>query len=227
MLLRVIHCDGCNGRMYLNQGYYVCSSYKYGSNCPAPSTVRANWADQYVTAEFIRLVGPVQITRTIEIPGYDPQPEIDATLAEFEEHQSQKGRQKSKTAHAAWQRHADSLDARLAELETREKTEPRRDVIGTGRTYADDWNDADNVARRTMLVEAGARLMVKRGTRGGWRTLDLRRVDFTINGHLDPAIEENATMAAELAAENQPAHTPTVGAKAHRNIAAQTFATAA
>ncbi|MEU1077426.1 MULTISPECIES: recombinase family protein [unclassified Streptomyces] len=218
LLLRVIHCDGCGSRMYLNKGYYKCSSYKYGANCEAASCLRGDWADEYVSAEFLRLVGPVQITRTIEIPGYDPQPEIDATLAEFEEHQRQKGRQKSKTAQAAWQRHADSLDARLAELETREKTEPRRDVIGTGRTYADDWNGADNVARRTMLVEAGARLMVKRGTRGGWRKLDLRRVDFTINGDLDPAIEENATMAAELAAENNPEHAPGREAKAHRNL---------
>ncbi|MFE9410950.1 recombinase family protein [Streptomyces sp. NPDC006704] len=234
LLLRVIHCADCGSRMYLNKAsagngrnVYGCASRRHGTLCNAPATIRADWADEYATAEFLRLVGPVQITRTIEIPGYDPQPEIDATLAEFEEHQRQKGRQKSRTALAAWERHADALDSRLAELEGREKTEPRREVIGTGRTYADEWHDADVFGKRTMLVEAGARLTVKRGTKGGWRTLDLRRVDFTINGHLDPAIEENATIAAELAAENQPAHTPTAGAKAHRNIAARTFATAA
>ncbi|WP_369376124.1 recombinase family protein [Streptomyces sp. cg36] len=234
LLLRVIHCGSCGSRMYLRKArpgkgrdVYQCSSYKYGANCAVPSTVRAEWVDQYVTAEFLRLVGPVHITRTVEIPGYDPQPEIDATLAEFEEHQKQKGRQKSKTAQAAWQRHADSLDARLAELEAREKTEPRREILSTGRTYADNWNSADTMARRTMLVEAGASLTVKRGTKGGWRTLDLRRVEFTITGDLDPAVEENVTVADELATENNPDHAPTAGARAHRNLTPQTLVTAA
>ncbi|MFE9569253.1 recombinase family protein [Streptomyces sp. NPDC006692] len=233
LLLRVIHCADCGSRMYLDKArplkgrdVYSCSSRRHGTLCTAPATIRADWADDHATAEFLRLAGQVQITRVIEIPGYDPQPEIDATLAEFEEHQRQKGRQKSKTAQAAWQRHADALDSRLAELEAREKNEPRREVIGTGRTYADEWHAADVFGKRTMLVEAGARLEIKHGTKGGWRTLDLRRVDFAITGDLDPAIEEHATLAAELGAENQPAQIPTAGAKAHRNIAAQTFITA-
>ncbi|MGP9018898.1 recombinase family protein [Streptomyces sp. BR1] len=227
LLLRVIHCAGCEGRMYLNKDYYQCSSYKYGSNCLAPSTVRADWVEQYVNSEFLRLVGPVQITRVTEIPGYDPQPEIDATVAEMEEHDEQKGRRKSKAGMAAWQRRADALENRLAELEAREKTEPRREVVSTGRNYGDDWNSADTVARRTMLVDAGARLTVKRGTKGGWRTLDLRRVDFTITGDLDLAIEETATVADDLATENNPEHAPTSGANAHRNLTPGALATAA
>ncbi|WP_162890532.1 recombinase family protein [Streptomyces olivoreticuli] len=214
LLLRVIHCDGCGSRMYLNKssGNYGCSSYKYGTHCPAPATVRAAWVDDYVTAEFLRAAGPVQITRVTEIPGYDPQPEIDATTAEYEEHQTQKGRQKSKAAQAAWQRHGDALDARLAELETREKREPRREAVPTGRTYADDWNAADTEGKRTMLVDTGARLEVKRGTKGGWRTLDLRRVEFTITGDLDPCIEEVDTNAGAVAKEDVPEHAPAQGA---------------
>ncbi|UQI46731.1 recombinase family protein [Streptomyces sp. HU2014] len=216
LLLRVIHCDGCGSRMYLNKslGNYGCSSNKHGTHCPAPATVRANWVDDYVTEEFLRMAGPVQISRVTEIPGYDPQPEIDATVAEYEEHQTQKGRQKSRAAQAAWQRHADALDARLADLEAREKTEPRRIAEPTGRTHADDWHSADTAGKRTMLVDAGARLMVKRGTKGGWRTLDLRRVDFTITGDLDPAIEEATTTADHLAAEDRPEHAPATGARA-------------
>ncbi|MEU2870390.1 recombinase family protein [Streptomyces olivoreticuli] len=219
LLLRVIHCAGCGSRMYLskfggkrNHETYGCSSYKHGTHCPAPATVRAAWVDEYVTAGFLRAAGPVQVTRVTEIPGYDPQPEIDATTAEYEEHQTQKGRQKSKAAQAAWQRHADALDARLAELETREKREPRREAVPTGRTYADDWNNADTEGKRTMLVDTGARLMVKRGTKGGWRTLDLRRVEFTINGDLDPCIEESTTNAGDVEREDVPAHAPAQGA---------------
>ncbi|MEI5102612.1 recombinase family protein [Streptomyces sp. PmtG] len=145
LLLRVDHCNGCGERMYLNRssGTYRCSSYKYGTHCPAPCTVRAAWGDDYVTDEFLKAAGQIQINRVVEIPGYDPQPEIDATAAEFAEHPQEKGRQKSKTVKAEWQRRADALDARLAELESREKREPRREVVPTGRTYADDWNEGD------------------------------------------------------------------------------------
>ncbi|MFD9910076.1 recombinase family protein, partial [Streptomyces sp. NPDC059063] len=203
LLLRVIHCNGCDERMYLNRssGTYRCSSYKYGTYCPAPCTVRAEWVDEYVSDEFLKAAGKIQINRVIEIPGYDPQPEIDATLAEFEEHQKEKGRQKSKSAQTAWQRRADALDTRLAELESREKREPRREVVPTGRTYADDWTDADTTERRAMLITAGARLMVKPGGKGGWRRLDLRRVEFTITGELDPAIAELAATAGDMEAE--------------------------
>lgn len=97
----------------------------------------------------------------------------------------------------------------------------------TGRTYADDWHAADTAGKRTMLVDAGARLTVKRGTKGGWRTLDLRRVEFTFTGDLDPAIEENVAEAEELATENSPRPAPTAGASAHRNLTTQALATAA
>ncbi|WP_066938021.1 recombinase family protein [Streptomyces sp. NBRC 110611] len=229
LLLRVIHCKGCESRMYLNKrsGTYGCSSYKYGTYCPAPVTIRAAWVDEYVTDEFLRQAGPVPLMRVTEIPGYDPQPEIDATAVEFAEHQAQKGRQKSKAAQAEWQRRADALDARLAELESREKTEPRREVTHTGRTFADEWHAADTEGKRAMLIEAGARLEIKPGIKGGWRKLDLRRVEFAITGHLDPAIEEATTVADDLADEQRPNHAPTSGAKAHRNLTPQALATAA
>ncbi|WP_372411084.1 recombinase family protein [Streptomyces luteireticuli] len=222
LLLRVIHCSGCGHRMYLkrHKNVYECDSYSQGTPCPEPSTIRADWVDEYVTAEFLRLVGPVPFTRTREIPGYDPQPEIDATTAEFHEHQEQKGRQRSKAAKAEWQRRADALDARLAELETREKTEPQRIVIPTGRTYADDWTDADTIGRRTMLIEAGARLTVRRGSRAGWRRLDTRRVNFTVKGDLDPTIEEAMSNADAVQRENQPEHLPAPGARTRLTQAA-------
>jgi transcriptional regulator with AAA-type ATPase domain len=58
--------------------------------------------------------------------------------------------------------------------------EPRQEVIRTHRTYADEWMAKDTAERRQMLVEAGVRLTVKRGTRGGWRKLDESRVSFEI-----------------------------------------------
>ncbi|WJV49189.1 recombinase family protein [Streptomyces flavofungini] len=76
LLLRVIHCNGCNERMYLNRssGAYRCSSYKYGTYCPAPCTVRAEWVDDHVTDEFLKAAGQIQINRVIEIPAMTHSP---------------------------------------------------------------------------------------------------------------------------------------------------------
>ncbi|MEU8619925.1 recombinase family protein [Streptomyces sp. NPDC048623] len=217
LLLRVIHCDSCRGRMYLSQqegkrGNYKCNSHARGDACEAPSNIRADWADEHVTAEFLRLVGAIETKTVVEIPGYDPAPELAATLAEFNEHQEQQGRQKSKHAARAWQERADALDARIADLETREKREAQRIVTPTGKTFADEWAAKDTAGRRAMLVETGVRLDVRRGTRGGWRKLDTRRVDFTMNGELDPAAEALTGVASALESEAR-GDKPTEGAK--------------
>ncbi|WP_037896975.1 recombinase family protein [Streptomyces sp. NRRL S-920] len=219
LLLRVIHCDSCGGRMYLNKQdskknqhpTYKCNPYSRGFKCERSANIRGDWADEYVTAEFLRLMGSVQTTHVVTIPGYDPGPELRATIAEFAEHQEQKGRQKSRHAAAEWQKRADALDNRIAELESREKTEPQRIVTNTGRTFADEWAEKDTAGRRAMLVEAGVRLDVRRGTPGGWRKLDVRRVTFTMSGELDPAAEALAGEASALESETR-GDSPTEGA---------------
>ncbi|WP_254211274.1 recombinase family protein [Streptomyces sp. ADI95-16] len=217
LLLRVIHCDSCGGRMYLNKQdskqrpTYKCNPYSRGFKCDKSANIRGDWADEYVTAEFLRLVGPIQTTHVVTIPGYDPGPELRATTVEFAEHQEQEGRQKSKHAAAEWQRRADALDNRIADLESREKTEAQRIVTNTGRTFADEWAEKDTAGRRAMLIEAGVRLDVRRGVRGGWRTLDVRRVDFTMRGDLDSAAEGLDGVATALESDAR-GDEPTPGA---------------
>ncbi len=210
LLLRVIHCDGCGERMYLHvpsstskstskTATYKCSAHIKGVVCKAQSIIKREWADEYVEGEFLRLLGSLEVTQHRTIPGYDPQPEIDATLAEFEDHQAQQGRQKSTAAQSAWQRRADALDARLAELEGREKVEPRTEVTSTGKTYADVWAEADTEVKRRMLQEAGAHLIVKRATRGRWHSLDLRRVEFEVRQpFFADAAADHVAMIADL-----------------------------
>ncbi|MFJ4961990.1 hypothetical protein ACIP6P_05950 [Streptomyces sp. NPDC088729] len=110
------------GRMYLSKPtkngasvhpFYTCDSSARGDACGLPADVRACRADEHVETEFLRVVGPVQTTHVVEIPGDDPEPELLATLAEFREHQEQQGRQKSKHTAAEWQRRADALDNRV------------------------------------------------------------------------------------------------------------------
>ncbi|MFF7389170.1 recombinase family protein [Streptomyces scabiei] len=207
LLLAVIHCASCEGRMYLNaqEGKtptYKCNSHARGDSCKAPVNVRGDWADEYVSREFLRMVGALEVTHSRIIPGYDPQPEIDATLAEYEAHRAERGQQKSKAAQASWQKHMDALDARLAELESLEKVEPRTEEISTGKTYADLWEEADSAGRRRMLMKAGAHLTVKRGTRGGWRKLDESRMSFDVQTpfFVEAASELTAMAALEMAA---------------------------
>jgi hypothetical protein len=205
LLFGIAHCESCGGRMYLNaqesspgqRPTYRCGASPRGEVCEHPMNIRADWVDEYVSSEFMRILGGLEVTHTRTIPGYDPQPEIDATLAEYEDHMAQQGRQRSSAAKAAWQRHADAIDARLAELETRPKVEPRIEEIRTGRRYADEWRHADVTGRREMLAEAGAILTVKRGTPGGWRKLDESRVSFDIR---DPFFADAAAELESIAA---------------------------
>jgi DNA invertase Pin-like site-specific DNA recombinase len=191
LLLRVIYCEGCGERMYLHRPSanskstsktetYKCGSHTRGRKCDSPAIIKREWADEYAERKFLWMLGALEITHTRTVPGYDPQPEIDATLAEYEAHRAERGQQKSKAAQASWEKHRDALDARLAELESRPKVEPRREEIRTGKRYSDVWSGADVTGRREMLVEAGAILTVKRGTRGGWRKLDETRVSFDV-----------------------------------------------
>ena len=203
LLLGVLWCSGCGSKMYLNrqesrpgqQPTYRCGAGSRNLRCDKPMNIRADWVDEHVSAEFLRILGDLEVTKQRIVPGYDPQPEIDATLAEFEEHQEQRGRQKSEAAKRAWQKRADALDARLAELESREKVEPRVEETRTGRTYAEKWIKADTAARRKILTEAGTRVTVLPGTAGGWRTLDTRRVSFEIR---DPFFDAAADALMSL-----------------------------
>ncbi|MFF2645704.1 recombinase family protein [Streptomyces niveus] len=78
LLLRVIHCDHCGGRMYMSRptrngasvsNFYKCNSHARGDLCELPANIRADWADEHVTAEFLRLVGPIQTKHVVEMPG--------------------------------------------------------------------------------------------------------------------------------------------------------------
>ncbi|WP_256260072.1 recombinase family protein [Streptomyces atratus] len=227
MLLHVIHCPSCSGFMYQSRPgggrprgpgeSYTCRTRANGGVCEEPSTVKSVWADDYVEREFLKAVGDLPVTEVRETAGYDPEPEIEATMREFEAHQEQQGQQRSKAAAAAWQRRADALDARLEELESTPRIEPKREIVATGKTYRDSWpampediSDvpdeeifAINDERRRMLLAAGAKLTVKKGPRGGWRKLDESRCGFAVStaNQIDPAASRLAEIEAEESIE--------------------------
>ncbi|MCD9196216.1 recombinase family protein [Streptomyces albireticuli] len=208
LLLGVIHCDHCGGRMYLSvqdgrQPTYKCNSHGRGDLCEAPANVRGDWVDDYVEREFLALLGSLHVTRTIETPGYDPAPEIAEVTAEIAEHMPTRKFFTAKSAVAAWEDRTVALNARLNALEATPKREAQREVIRTGKTYADLWAESDTAARRRMLTSAGAILTVKRGTRGGWRSLDTRRIGFGVHelDHMEAAERLEEIRAEETYAE--------------------------
>nr|WP_051055095.1 recombinase family protein [Kitasatospora sp. SID7827] len=202
-LLRVVHCGTCGSRMYhqtnkKQQRAYTCGGHLTRVKCASPMTIRADWVEDYVEREFLALTGRIRIQRTIITPGYDPAQELAHVLAEYEAHQEEKGEQKSTAAKAAWKRRAAALDNRMATLESTPARPETREKVATDETFADLWGKSDDDARRRLLLDAGARLEIRKGVRGGWRTLDPRRVSFTVTGDLDPAVESWAGLRDEL-----------------------------
>ncbi|NEB57401.1 recombinase family protein [Streptomyces griseus] len=200
LLLRVILCDGCGQRMYMhvpsstNKGTsktetYKCGSYTRGHSCAAPASIKRQWADEYAAQEFLRTVGSLRLTHTKMIPGYDPQPEIDATAAEYASHMESEGTQTNPVTRTIWEKRRDALDKRITELMGREKVEPRRDIIQLDRTFGDEWHSADTASKREMLVNAGVEIRVKKAKRGKVFRLDEGRVNFRFT---EPFFEEAA-----------------------------------
>ncbi|WP_343239826.1 recombinase family protein [Streptomyces sp. SID12488] len=190
LLLRVILCDGCGQRMYLHRPAssskstsktetYKCGSYTRGHPCAARATVKRQWADEYVEREFLRTVGALRLTQTKTIPGYDPQPEIDATAAEYESHMKSEGTQTNPVTQTIWEKRRDALDKRITELMGRDKMEARTEVTQLDRTFANEWHSADDAGKREILLTAGAKLEVKKAKRGKCFRLDENRVSFT------------------------------------------------
>jgi DNA invertase Pin-like site-specific DNA recombinase len=204
VLLGVLLCDACGRRMYLMRRSkaqnYVCQTYTPEGKCPGPSSIKQTWAEEYVEREFLKQLGGVRVLEHERIPGYDPGPEIEETEAEFKAHLAERGKQKSRAAIAAWQERHDALDARLEELESRDKTEPRTIVKEGSVTYGQMWDAGDDLERRALLLDCGVVVRVKRGTRGGWRTLDESRVSFDVTAEFfaDAAVEPSA-LADDLA----------------------------
>ncbi|MFD5562638.1 recombinase family protein [Kitasatospora griseola] len=218
-LLHVALCNTCGAPMYkqgrarsVNQAdTYRCSSSANHTPCAAPTTIRADWLEEWVEARFLDLAGRIPVLKTLITPGYDPQRELDAVTAEYEAHQELKGEQRSRAALASWKQRLAALDNRMVELEATPVRPEKRERFDTGQTIADVWTDADDETRRGLLVEAGFRVRVGKARPGGWRRLDETRLHLSVIGELDPAIESWMGLRDELG--TGPDGAPVAGSK--------------
>lgn len=205
LLLGVVHCASCEGRMYMyaaNSGktvVYGCRAGARGRTCEAKASIRADWLDEWAEQEFLRKVGMLPVIRIIRHPGYDPAPELAEVLAELTDWSGEYDRFKPGAARKIWQAKADALNARAAELTNTPRTEPREESVPTGETHAELWGAADRSGKRRLLVDAGAFILVGPSAgRGGRVTeLDTSRVSFDVGRHADPEAEALDAAARE------------------------------
>lgn len=197
LLHGVAHCDSCGGRMYLTRrkdraDQYKCGCRQRGVECAEPANVRGDWLDQWAAEEFLRLLGGVREYQTRQVPGSDPRPEIEEVTAELERHYEKQGTQRSAAARAAWEKHAEALDARLAALEALPVVEAHTEHVEGVRLLSEVWGQADTAERRMMLRDAGIRVSVKRAASGGYRSLSEDRVTFEVTDEFFAAAAEEA-----------------------------------
>jgi hypothetical protein len=186
LLLDVALCDSCGGKLYLNvqssrsgqRPTYKCNSKANGRPCATPVSLRADWLEAWAQEQFIDAVGRLDVTRRVEIPGYDPAPEIAELSAELDETRAE--RPASQAGKESRRKRMEALDARLAALEAIPVTEAQVRYEPTGRTFAEEYEHSEQAGRRRLLIEAGTEVRVKPGRAGGWRSLDESRVSFDL-----------------------------------------------
>ncbi|WP_406864011.1 recombinase family protein [Streptomyces sp. HUAS MG47] len=207
LLLRVVHCAGCDGRMYYTKAsgkrktnIYGCRAAAQGRVCNQPATMKAEWLEEYAERQFLAVAGSLEVIEIRKIPGYDPGPEISEITDELDAHMEQSGRFRSVAGKRVWEAKATALETRLEELEATPRRPPREETVRTGRTYADVWAAQTPAGRRNMLLDAGARVDVRQGRGGGRYGADESRLTFTLAQHADPEAEalEEARHQAEL-----------------------------
>jgi site-specific DNA recombinase len=147
-------CGSCGRKLTTSAGRYVCLALSSGEVCPAPITVNARLLEAWASQRWLDALGGVEVTRTV-VTATAADEELEDILDEVTE--------VARAFATASAEEIAGLSARMAELRTREaalRALPRDDgfavVQGTGRTWAEAWEDAgDAEGRRALLRDTG------------------------------------------------------------------------
>lgn len=210
LLLGIAKCAGCGGNMYLSKRAggqdYNCRATSRGVRCPAAAGMRADWLEEWTSAQFLARLGHMPVTKVVKRKGYDPTPELREVEAELKALYADRDMRRSATGRRIWQEEVATLERRAEALENTPRQEARTEIVETGETYAQFWARHDTAGRRRLLLEAGARVVVSKGRSGGGAERlagpDESRLSFTIGAHDDPYQARMEELEAEeLAAE--------------------------
>lgn len=180
LLSGVVRCAGCDGTMNVHtyggtsgRVTYTCSAKVNGRECEAPASITAPRLERFVELDFLRSFGGLPVYRREETV-VDPVELVDVeeALAETARELTAPGAD----VPALFER-LTSLRARRDEVAAR-PVEVTVELVDTGRTYGEEWSDAegDVVRRRRMLEDALGGLWIEPATKTAWNSarIDLR-----------------------------------------------------
>lgn len=135
--------------------YYRCQN---GDTAMIP----AEDAEQMAEDAFLEQLGDQEVRERVWVPGDSREAEMREALTALDELTQAAGRAKSATMKQRLQQQLDSLDTKIAELESAPKREARWEYRPTGGTYGSVWEASDTDERRDLLRRSGITLAISR-----------------------------------------------------------------
>ncbi|WNN94007.1 serine integrase [Arthrobacter phage Nitro] len=180
LLSGLIYCPGCgypliakSRKSTTGNPLYVCEARARGRVCPGGVAIECDRVEEEVERQFLRVVGRWAVV--------EPRVSVRevAGLAAVEE-----ALRETTDALRAPDADLPLLLERLTKLrEERDRLaeapeEPVVEMIESGRTFADAWNDSDTIARRSLLINSGAHISIAKAPQRGKWSPERVRVDF-------------------------------------------------
>lgn len=153
-LYGIAFCPVCDHKLYQRTyqknnnayRYYYCPN-KHGRNIPAEA------AEKLVFDTFLEQFGADPVLERVYRPAEDHQSELEAAVRAVEELTPLLGTITSTTMRSRLTEQLRALDFEIARLESMPSRPAGWDTVETGSTFNDVWLNADNEAKRKMIID--------------------------------------------------------------------------
>ena len=186
-----IHGDALYGwkKMDRKAGYYrcmVCRSY-----------IRMDDLEDLAVMTFLDQVGDVEVMDRRYVPGEDHSAELSDVYAALEDVRAERdGGEYSYTGGMDdYRKRTARLSARLAELEVKPSRPAGFELVPTGETFGEKWEQLDAQGRRRLMLGAGYEVRASRTAEG-----------FTFSFRMDPELAARVQAVAAGAPVSVPDH---------------------
>lgn len=193
-LLGIIVCASCEFPLYRNAAkstetstsrtYRCTSGYRGLSDC-AGCSVNADEAEKFAEREFLRKVGRFPVVIHEEDPGEDHHTEIaqlEEALTELEQDRYEGGLFRGDEGRRRYREQYNKIETRLEALRALPSRPAGVRYVETGLTYEHEWSVSSVEQRRQLLLDRGARVLVKGWAKDGSVS---ERLKFEMRGATD------------------------------------------
>lgn len=155
-LAGVAVCMVCESNLHHSQSSTKGYEYRH-YRCPKKDTTQipAKDLEELVEEAFLDEVGDMEVRERVWVPGDSQPEELREAVTAYDELTKAAGRAQSTTAKQRLQRQLDTLDSRIAELESSKSEDAHWDFQTTGGTYRSVWESSDIIGRRDLLRKSG------------------------------------------------------------------------